>query len=237
MRRTRSSRLFPPRKRRASPLRLLRRVLYWLMMVLGALLLYNTLLPPISTLMMARFVTLRPVTREFVPLARVSPTLIRAVIAAEDGRFCDHRGVDWQAMQGAVAEVIDLDSDRSHGASTITMQTVKNLFLWHHFAYLRKPVEIPLALALDRVWSKRRIIEAYLNTAEFGPGIFGAEAAARHYFGISAAALSPWQSALLAAALPNPTRRNPANPSGYMLGYAESISARVNRGVASACVR
>jgi monofunctional biosynthetic peptidoglycan transglycosylase len=237
MRRARSSRLFYPRKRRASPARFLPIFLRWLILIFGVLLLYNTLFPPISTLMMARTLTLRPVARDFVPLARISPHLTRAVIAAEDGRFCDHHGVDWQALRGAVAEVMDLDSDRSHGASTLTMQTVKNLFLWHNFSYLRKPVEVPLALFLDAVWSKRRIMETYLSTAEFGAGIFGAEAAARHYFGISAAALSPWQSALLAATLPNPVQRNPARPSAYLANYAENISARVRRGVASACVR
>jgi monofunctional biosynthetic peptidoglycan transglycosylase len=140
-------------------------------------------------------------------------------------------------LRGAVAEVMDLDSDRSHGASTLTMQTVKNLFLWHNFSYLRKPVEVPLALFLDAVWSKRRIMETNLSTAEFGAGIFGAEAAARHYFGISAAALSPWQSALLAATLPNPVQRNPARPSAYLANYAENISARVRRGVAAGCIR
>jgi len=237
MRRARSSRLFSSRKRRASPVRFLRIFLRWLILIFGVLLLYNTLFPPISTLMMARTLTLRPVARDFVPLARISPHLTRAVIAAEDGRFCDHHGVDWQALRGAVAEVMDLDSDRSHGASTLTMQTVKNLFLWHNFSYLRKPVEVPLALFLDAVWSKRRIMETYLSTAEFGAGIFGAEAAARHYFGISAAALSPWQSALLAATLPNPVQRNPARPSAYLANYAENISARVRRGVAAGCVR
>ena len=187
--------------------------------------------------MLARLVTLRPVVRDFVPINRISSHLTHAVIAAEDGKFCVHRGIDWQAMRGAVAEAIDIDGDPSHGASTITMQTVKNLFLWHNFSYLRKPIEIPLALLLEVFWSKRRILETYLNTAEFGRGIFGAEAAARYYFGKSAAGLSLYEAAMLAAALPNPNGRNPARPSANLASYAGNIRARVYQGVAAGCTR
>jgi monofunctional biosynthetic peptidoglycan transglycosylase len=218
-------------------MKLLRKILRWLLILWGVLLLYNTLFPPVSTLMMARLITLRPVVRDFVPINRISPHLTHAVIAAEDGKFCVHRGVDWRAMRGAVAEAIDIDGDPSHGASTIPMQTVKNLFLWHNFSYLRKPIEIPLALLLEVFWSKRRILETYLNTAEFGRGIFGAEAAARHYFGKSAAGLSLYESALLAAALPNPNGRNPARPSANLASYAGNIRARVYQGVAAGCTR
>jgi monofunctional biosynthetic peptidoglycan transglycosylase len=140
-------------------------------------------------------------------------------------------------MQCAVARAVDPDAEGAHGASTITMQTAKNLFLWHDRSYLRKAMELPLAMGIDLIWSKRRIMEAYLNIAEFGPGIFGAEAAARHYFGISAAGLSPQQAVMLAAILPSPKRRDPRTPSGYMQDYAGNIRARMAMGVYAACVK
>lgn len=200
-----------------------------------ALLAYDTLFPPLSKLMAARAVRFERIERRYVPLHRISPHLVRAVIAAEDARFCDHHGVDWPALQAVVSEVVEED-DASHGASTISMQTAKNLFLWHGFSYVRKPVEIPLALLLDAVWGKRRVMEAYLNVAEFGRGVFGAEAASRHYFGKSAAHIGPREAALLAAVLPSPRRRNPARPSAFVSMYAQSIALRAG-GVASACVR
>jgi monofunctional biosynthetic peptidoglycan transglycosylase len=168
-------------------------------------------------------------------LKRISPNLIRAVIAAEDGRFCDHHGVDWQALHRVVSDVVE-DDDASHGASTITMQTAKNLFLWHGFSYVRKPIEITLALAIDGIWSKRLIMENYLNVAEFGRGVFGAEAASRHYFRRSAASLGPREAALLAAMLPSPTRRNAAKPTPFVSRYAANISARAGD-VSSSCTR
>jgi monofunctional biosynthetic peptidoglycan transglycosylase len=200
-----------------------------------ALTIYNTLFPPVSTLMVARVLTFRHVERQYMPLKRISPNLVRAVIAAEDGSFCEHHGVDWKAMKNVVADVVD-DDDASHGGSTITMQTTKNLFLWMGFSYIRKPIEIPLALLLDAVWSKRLIMENYLNIAEFGRGIFGAEAAARHYFRRSAASLGPREAALLAAMLPSPTRRNAARPTPFVSRYADSINARAG-GVTSSCAR
>ena len=204
---------------------------------LASLMIYDTLFPAVSTLMAARVVTLRSVEREWVPLSAISPNLVRAVIAAEDGKFCTHHGVDWNAMKGAVGAVVDPDARVTHGGSTITMQTAKNLFLWHGFSYVRKPLEVPIALVVDALWRKRRIMENYLNVAEFGRGIFGAQAAARHYFGKSAAWLTPREAALLAATLPAPTRRNPANPDGVMEAYANNIAARVSRGVLSSCAR
>ena len=123
-------------------------------------------------------------------------------------------------------DVID-EGEASRGASTISMQVTKNLFLFNGRSYLRKGFEIPLALMLDLLWSKRRMMEVYLNVAEFGNGIYGAEAAARHYFGRSAKNLSAGEAARIAATLPNPKRRNPANPSGYVAGYAASINGKM----------
>ena len=173
--------------------------------------------------------------RRYTPLAQISPALIEATLTLEDRHFYDHPGVNPLSMLRAAWGVVS--GSARGGGSTITMQTVKNLFLWQGFSYVRKPIEVPLALMVDAVWSKRRIMEAYLNVAEFGNGIFGAQAAARHYFGTSAANLSPAQSALLAATLPAPTRRNPASPDSYMEMYSYDISTRVSKGVNSRCAR
>lgn len=182
--------------------------------------------PPVSTLMLARYVTGRPVVRDYAPLDRIAPALVAAVIMSEDAKFCRHRGVDWQAL----GDVLD-DADEegpSRGASTIAMQVVKNLFLWPSRSAIRKAVEIPLALALDFVWPKSRILEVYLNIAEWGPdGIFGAEAAARADFGRSAAALTPSQAALMAAALPNPILRRPSRPTALQARLARRLAGRI----------
>jgi monofunctional biosynthetic peptidoglycan transglycosylase len=215
-------------------MRRIQSILLFIVSLWLAMLVYNTVFPPISTLMAARVLTFRHVERQYVPLTHISPHLVRAVIAAEDGKFCDHHGVDWQALRGVVEDVVE--EDTSHGGSTITMQTTKNLFLWMNLPYLRKPIEVPLALLIDTVWSKRRIMENYLNVAEFGKGVFGAEAAARHYFRKSAKRLSPREAALLAAVLPSPKRRNAARPTPFVNRYAGSIAARAG-GVEWRCVR
>ena len=131
-------------------------------------------------------------------------------MVSEDGQFCAHHGVDW----GELDKVLDDSDGPSRGASTIAMQTVRNLFLWTSPIYVRKALEIPIALYADLIWTKRRMMEIYLNIAEWGPNIFGIEAAAQHYFGRSAKDLTANQAALLAVTLPNPTGRNPAKPSG-----------------------
>lgn len=180
--------------------------------------------PPVSTLMLGRWVTGRAVERHWVGLRDVSPHLIRAVIASEDQQFCGHDGVDWDVLSAETRKF--LDGQRSNGASTITMQVTKNLFLWPSRSPLRKAAEIPLALAVDLAWSKRRVFEVYLNIAEWGPGIFGIEAAARHHFRKPAAALDQREALLLAAALPNPILRNPAKPSRGLLHYARIVQTR-----------
>ncbi|WP_350335519.1 monofunctional biosynthetic peptidoglycan transglycosylase [Coralliovum pocilloporae] len=176
----------------------------------GLTVLYRYVDPPGSTLMMARVLTGEPVTHDWVPLEQMSPRLIASVIVSEDSRYCSHGGIDWQAIELVLEQAEEGKPLR--GASTITMQTVKNLFLWHGRSYLRKALEVPLALWANQVLSKRRLLEIYLNIAEWGPGIFGAEAAARYRFKRSAAKLGREQSALLATSLPNPALRNPARP-------------------------
>ena len=225
-----------------SPLRWLRRaVLVVAGLALAALaavlllgLAYAVVAPP-STLMLARWATLRPVERVFVPLDAMGP-LPLAVLASEDARFCRHRGVDWDALR-EVVEAAD-ETGPARGASTIPMQVAKNLFLWHGRSYIRKGLEIPLALYLDLVWSKRRMMEVYLNIAEWGPGVFGAEAAAQHHFRKPARSLTRQEAALLAVALPNPRLRNPGRPSPRLRALANRVAARMGPAAAlSDCLR
>ena len=166
---------------------------------------------PVSTVMLWRMATGQRVQRNYAPLSRISPALSLAVIVAEDGRFCSHYGVDFAEIREAINDADDLSDMR--GGSTITQQVAKNLFLWQGRSWLRKVLELPLALWIDLVLSKRRILEIYLNIAEWGPtGEFGAEAGSRYAFGKSARDLTRYQAALLAAVLPNPITRNAHAP-------------------------
>jgi monofunctional glycosyltransferase len=187
-------------------------------------LIYAQIHPP-SMLMLGRWLTGRPVDRVWVPLGDVSRNLVAAVVTSEDARFCSHHGVDWVEMRNAIE---DEEDGAARGASTITMQTVKNLFLWNSRSFIRKGLEIPMAMALDALWSKRRILETYLNIAEWGEGVFGAEAAAQRYFGKPARQLSAREAALLAAALPNPKRRDARHPSRGHQRIAARIAGRAS---------
>jgi monofunctional glycosyltransferase len=180
--------------------------------------------PPVSTLMLARTIEGRSYQRIVVRLRDVAPVAVASVIASEDARFCHNDGVDW----GALHEVLNGKSGPRRGASTITMQTAKNLFLWPGRSAVRKGIEIGMALVLGKVWSKARTIEIYLNIAEWGDGIFGVEAAARHFFHKSARQLDAREAALLATALPNPMKRNPAHPSALQRRLAAGVMARVS---------
>lgn len=166
---------------------------------------------PVSTLMLWRSLTGRPVERRWIDLSAMSPYLPRSIAAAEDAKFCGHHGIDW----GALREVMDdaEDGEVTRGGSTITQQVAKNLFLWPGRSFIRKALELPLALWIDAVLSKQRILEIYLNIAELGPaGQFGVEAGANYAFGRSAAGLGPREAALMASILPNPVRRSARNP-------------------------
>ena len=199
--------------------------------------LFYAFIPPVSTLMVGRWITLRNVDRTYVPIDRISPSLTLAVIIAEDGRFCGHYGIDLTEIQDALADGDDLSELR--GASTITQQLAKNLFLWPGHSFVRKALELPLALWIDLVLTKKRILELYLNVAEWGPdGVFGAEAGARRAFGKSARELSRYQAAVMAAALPNPITRNAKAPGPglrRLAGLYVSRSARSPE--ADDCVR
>jgi monofunctional biosynthetic peptidoglycan transglycosylase len=192
---------------------------------------------PVSTVMLWRRITDERMQRQYVPLSRIAPALALAVIVAEDGRFCSHHGVDFAQIRDALADADDLEDVR--GGSTITQQVAKNLFLWPGRSYLRKALEFPLALWIDLVLSKRRILEIYLNIAEWGPsGQFGAEAGSRYAFGKSAGSLSHYQAALLAAVLPNPHDRNAHRPGPGLRRLAGLYVARARRAPgATACLR
>ena len=194
---------------------------------------------PVSTLMLGRWLTGRPVERVYVPIERLSGALPLAVLAAEDERFCSHHGIDWQEIRAALAAADD-DIAVARGGSTITQQVAKNLFLWPGRSLVRKALELPLALWIDLVLPKRRIMEIYLNIAEWGPnGEFGIEAGARRAFGKSAADLDVHEAALLATVLPNPHRRDARQP-GVRLGRLAAVyrsRAVAFRGVASCILR
>jgi monofunctional glycosyltransferase len=191
----------------------------WLAIVLAALIIAPYLIAPlyrfinpVSTVMLWRWATGAQVERIYTPLDRIAPALPLAVIGAEDGTFCHNRGIDLGAMREAIEQSGD-DVGESRGASTLTQQTAKNLFLWQGRSFVRKALELPLALWINLVLPKRRVLEIYLNIAEWGPnGEFGAEAAARYAFNKPARSLTAVEAAELAAILPNPIRRSARTP-------------------------
>ncbi|MFZ1375516.1 MAG: monofunctional biosynthetic peptidoglycan transglycosylase [Geothrix sp.] len=207
-----------------------RRILVGLAWVLGLFLALNIILVlvfrfvpvPASGLMVQRRVESwssgKPYAsrHRWVPLEEIAPSLGVAVIAAEDQNFTDHFGFDWQAIEKAVQH--NEHSRRKRGASTVSQQTAKNLFLWSSRSWTRKGLEAWFTLLIEAGWSKKRILEVYLNIVEFGDGVYGAEAAARTYFGKPAKRLTPSEAALLAAVLPNPRKFKANAPSEYIRG-------------------
>jgi monofunctional biosynthetic peptidoglycan transglycosylase len=225
---------------RRAPRRLRRVFLKGLLIVLlvppGLLLVYRFLPVPLTPLMMIRLVEGEGLRKEWVSLDRIAPVLAQAVVAAEDNRFCEHAGFDWEELGGQIDAL--LAGERARGASTITMQTAKNLFLWPSRDFVRKALEAWLTPQIELLWPKRRIVEVYLNVVELGPGIYGAEAAARAYFGKPASALGAQEAALLAAILPSPRDWSPVRPSDYLQGRARTIRTRINQlGPMLDCVR
>lgn len=147
---------------------------------------------------------------EWTPIEEIAPVMARSVVAAEDANYCNHWGFDMSAIRAAV------DSGGARGASTLSQQVVKNVFLWHGRSYVRKALEAAMTPVVELIWSKERILEVYLNIAEFDEGVFGVEAAARHYFGVGPEQLSATQAARLAAILPSPKKRSASRPSNYV---------------------
>lgn len=207
------------------PRRPVRRLLAWVLR--GALVvavltvalvgLFAFVNPPTNIYQMQESRRLGKIERDWVAFDRIAPHMARAAVAAEDANYCLHWGFDMAAIRAA------LDQGGNRGASTISQQVVKNVFLWQGRSWIRKGMEAALTPLVETLWSKRRILEVYLNVAEFGEGIFGVEAAARHYFNRSAADLTPTQAARLAAVLPAPKDRNPARPSSFVERRARSI--------------
>lgn len=219
----------------------MRRVLGALLLILLAALLLPYLVAPfyrvghpVSTLMAWRWLTGAPVSRQWIDFSAISPALPRSVVASEDTNFCRHHGVDWGALREAIDDA--QDGERLRGASTITQQVAKNLFLWPLPGPIRKLLEFPLALWIDLVLPKQRILEIYLNIAELGPsGQFGANAGATYAFGRPASALAPREAALLAAILPNPVRRSARNPGPGVRRLAGTYMARAQATALQRC--
>ena len=182
---------------------------------------------PVSTLMLVDTLSFDGYDRRWTPLDDMGPRIANSVMMSEDGKFCSHDGVDWDALNTVISGA--LSGDATRGASTITMQTVKNLFLWGDRSYVRKAIEVPLALYFDFVVPKRRIMEIYLNIAEWGSGVYGAQAGSEAHFGRPAASLSARQAALLAVTLPNPIDRDPANPTRGLNRLAATIEQRARK--------
>lgn len=209
-------------KAKIQPLRWLRR---WLLraafavtaVFLFLILLFSVVNPPITHTIWAEQRRLGEVDRIWLPLEEMAPVLVRSVVAAEDAQFCRHWGFDARAIQAAI------EAGGARGGSTISQQVVKNVFLWQGRSWPRKVLETLLTPAVEAVWSKRRILEVYLNVAEMDEGVFGAEAAARKYFGAGPDELSARQAALIAAVLPDPKARSARRPSRFMQRRAAQI--------------
>ena len=201
-------------------------------LVFGLVALFAVVNPPWGFYMIGEWRRLGAIERTWVPIEQISPHMLRSAVAAEDAGFCAHMGFDMAAIRQAI------DAGGNRGASTISQQVVKNVFLWHGRSWLRKALEAVFTPVMELIWSKERVLEVYLNVAEFDTGVFGVEAAARHYFGVSAAELSPVQAARLAAILPDPQGRDAANPSDFVRRRAASImdgAATIARDGRAAC--
>jgi len=199
-------------------------------------LLYRVVPPPATPLMLIRAAQGDGITQNWVPLRRIPRHAVLAVISLEDARFCLHAGFDLKETADALSDYFG--GQRLRGASTISMQTAKNLFLWPGRDIGRKILEAPLTLLLELAWSKARILEVYLNIAEWGPGLYGIEAASRRYFHKPASHLTPREAALLAAVLPNPREWSPARPTPYLMDrVATSLARAATLGDAASCTR
>ena len=209
------------------------RLLKWVLLAPLLLLVFNLLLvlllrwvpPPTSAFML--FADIRPVQQQWVPWPRIAPAMRLAVVASEDQKFPEHHGFDFEAIDKALEQNQKRRGRHLHGASTISQQTAKNLFLWSGRSWLRKGLEAYFTVLLETLWPKRRIIEVYLNVARFGPEVYGVEAAAQHYFGKPAARLEPHEAAVLAAVLPNPERMHAGRPSAYVEERAGAVEEQM----------
>ncbi|HEU0215542.1 MAG TPA: monofunctional biosynthetic peptidoglycan transglycosylase [Stellaceae bacterium] len=187
---------------------------------------YREVPPPVTPLMLIRLVESYPIGKSWRPLDAISPHLVHAVMTSEDAKFCQHHGFDWQEIADAWRRY-RRGTGRLRGASTISMQTAKNVFLWPGRDWLRKGLEAYFTVLIELVWGKARIIEIYLNVVEWGPGVYGAEAAAQYHFHKSAKALTVEEASRLAAILPDPLKWSASRPDRYVAGRAASIRAQM----------
>ena len=214
-------------KKRSSSFRfiklLFRLIIYFILITLIWVGLYAFIPPPVTATMLLDD---NGITKDWVPLSEISPNLTRAVIAAEDGKFCSHNGFDGDA----IAKAIEYNSQggRIRGGSTISQQTAKNAFLWQGGGYFRKGLEAYFTFLIEKIWGKKRIIEVYLNIAETGIGTYGSQAGAQRYFKKDAADLTKIEAARIAAALPLPKKRAVNGASGFTRRYGNTIAARIN---------
>lgn len=212
-------------------------ILWFFAITVGLTVVFRFVPPPVTVTML---VDANGITKDWTPLSRIDRNMVDAAIAAEDAKFCLHNGFDTAAIEQAMER--NMRGSRIRGGSTISQQTAKNVFLWQGEGwtrYLRKGLEVYFTFLIETVWSKRRIMEMYLNVAETGIGTYGVEAGAQRYFGKSAAILSPAQAARMAAALPSPKKRSVTNPRGFTRRYGNAITARlgtVRRTGLDACV-
>jgi monofunctional biosynthetic peptidoglycan transglycosylase len=205
--------------------RLISRLFLWFVLIsVGWVLVYRFVPVPLTWPMARDLLQGRHVERDWTALEDMAPAMARAVIGAEDSEFCAHWGLDFEAMRKAAAR--NARGDRLRGGSTISQQTAKNAFLWPARSYVRKGLEAWFTLLIEGLWGKKRIMEVYLNIAEMGPGIYGAEAAAQHHFGVSSAKLTTTQAARIAAVLPQPVKRNAGQPGPLVRRYSRAIEKR-----------
>ena len=216
-------------------LRVLAKIIAWFVgLSLALVILFRFVPPPVTATML---MDENGITKDWESLSNIDRNLVTAVIAAEDGKFCQHSGFDAEAIEQAIER--NAQGGRIRGGSTISQQTAKNVFLWQGGGYVRKGFEAWFTFLIEHLWGKRRIMEVYLNVAETGIGTYGAEAGAQRYFNKSAANLSRIEAARMAAALPLPKKRSVTNPTGFTRRYGNTIAARmgvVRRDGLDACV-
>ena len=215
----------PPKKRRKfRPILTLILLAIWI--PLSGVVLYRFFPPPATQLMVIQAIKGEGLSYRWKDLDQISPNLVRAAIASEDSTFCAHKGFDMEAIRKALeANERAGEGGRVRGGSTISQQTAKNAFLWPGRDWVRKGLEAGYTVLIEGLWGKRRIMEVYLNVAEFAPGVYGAEAASRHWFDKSAKDLTPREAARLAAVLPSPRRYNAASPGPYVRRRTSRIQA------------
>lgn len=215
------------RKRRRWWLAPFRWAFWFVVLSIAWVLLYAVVPPPVTATMIFDG---NGITKDWTSLNNIDRNMVRAVIAAEDGKFCSHDGFDREAIEEAIER--NKKGKRLRGGSTISQQTAKNAFLWQGSGwtrYLRKPPEIWFTFLIEKLWGKRRIMEVYLNVAETGIGTYGVEAGAQRYFNKSAANLSPREAARISAILPLPKKREAVSPSGFTRRYGNTIAARIGQ--------